>query len=59
MDNLYTPVKERIMLEGDRHPDKKDDGDWLNAGLPALHGPHSDRPRGQVLRTLIDGDTVV
>ena len=33
------------------------DGDWLNAGLPALHGPHCDRPWVQVLRTLIYGDT--
>ena len=33
------------------------DGDWLNAGLPALHGRHCDRPWAQVLRTLIYGDT--
>ena len=52
-----TPVKERITLEEDQHPGKKDGGAWLNAGLPALHGPHSDRPWVRVLRTLIYGDT--
>lgn len=30
----------------------KDDGTWLNARLPALCGPHSDRPGAQVLRAL-------
>ena len=59
MDNRYTPVKERIMLEEDQHPGKKDGGDWLNAGLPALYGPYSGRPWVQVLRTLIYGDTGV
>ena len=55
----YTPVKERIMLEEDQHRGEKDDSAWLNAGLPALHGPHSDRSWVQVLRTLIYGDTGV
>ncbi len=53
----YTPVKERIMLEEDQHRGEKDDSAWLNAGLPALHGPHYDCPRVQILRTLIWGDT--
>jgi hypothetical protein len=30
----------------------KDDGEWLKVGLPALHGPHQNRPWAQSLRAL-------
>jgi hypothetical protein len=30
----------------------KDDGDWLKVGLPALYGPHQNRPWAQILRAL-------
>jgi hypothetical protein len=30
----------------------KDDGEWLKVGLPALHGPHQNRPWAQILRAL-------
>jgi len=34
---------------------KKDDGNWLKVGLPALDGPHQNRPWVQILRTLAYG----
>ena len=34
----------------------KYDGAWLQARLPALYGPHCDRPWAQVLRVLAYGD---
>jgi hypothetical protein len=30
----------------------KDDGDWLKVGLPALHGPHQNRPWARILPAL-------
>jgi len=33
----------------------RDTGAWLEAGLPALHGPHQNRPWVQVLRALSHG----
>ena len=54
----HTPVKERIMPDGGQYQGK-DDGAWLNAEVPALTGPHSDRPWVQVLRALAHGGTKV
>jgi hypothetical protein len=34
----------------------EDGGAWLQASLPALYGPHSDRPWVQMLRALTRGD---
>ncbi len=31
-------------------------GTWLQAGMPVLYGPHSDRPWVQILRALTHGD---
>lgn len=33
-----------------------DGGAWLQVEMPAFYGPHSDRPRVQVLRALVYGD---
>ena len=52
----HTVVKERIMTDECQYQGK-DDCAWLNARLPALRGPHSDRPWVQVLRVLAHGDT--
>ena len=51
----HTSVKERIMPDEGQYQGKDDA--WINARLPALHGPHSDRPWVQVLRALAHGDT--
>ena len=51
----YTPVKKRIMPDSGQYQGKKDDGVWLKAEVPALYGPHSDRPWAQVLRALTQG----
>jgi len=34
---------------------KKDSGDWLKADLPALYGPHQNRPWVRILRALAHG----
>ena len=49
-----TPMKEGIMPDKGQYQDK-DDCAWLNVRLPALYGPHSDRPWVQVLRALAHG----
>jgi hypothetical protein len=36
-----------------RKPDGKPALPWLEANLPALSGPHSDRPWAQILHTMI------
>ena len=33
----------------------KDSGDWLEANLPALHGPHANRPWARALRAIAHG----
>lgn len=43
------PARERIIPEEGQHH-YKDDGASLRAGLLALYGPHSGRPRVQLLR---------
>ena len=70
MDNCYGLRDYRLEVEGDGlrglgamegiMPDGgqyqgKDDGAWLNTEVPALTGPHSDRPWVQVLRALAHG----
>lgn len=35
---------------------QQDDGAWLQVEMPALYGPHSDRPWVQALRALVYGD---
>ena len=47
----HTPAREGIMPDKGQYQGK-DDGAWLNAKLPALYGPHSDRPWAQILRAL-------
>lgn len=47
------PSREEIRKKTPRQ--RKDDGDWLKAGLPALYGPHQNRPWIQVLRALTHG----
>jgi len=51
-----TPMKEGIMPDEGQYQGK-DDGAWLDVRLPALYGPHSDRPWVQVLRSLAHGGT--
>ncbi|MEA3253420.1 MAG: ISLre2 family transposase [Chloroflexota bacterium] len=53
----YTPVKEEIMPDRDQYRGKKDSSAWLKAEVPALYGPHSDRPWVQILRALTHGGT--
>jgi len=53
----YTPVKERTMPDRGQYRGKKDSGAWLKAEVPALYGPHSDRPWVQILRALTHGGT--
>ena len=52
----HSTVKKRIMPDEGQYRGKDDDA-WLNAGLPALYGPHSHRPWAQVLRSLTHGGT--
>lgn len=40
---------------GTKLPLKKDDSAWLGADLPALRGPHQDRPWVKILRALSHG----
>jgi hypothetical protein len=56
--HCWTP---RIDRSGDSHPSKKISsrktpekyaGAWLEAGMPALYGPHQNRHWAQILRTL-------
>jgi len=54
----HIPLRKKTMLKRNQYQDR-DNGAWLSAGLPALHGPHSDRPWVQVLRVLARGDTGV
>jgi hypothetical protein len=35
---------------------EQDGSAWLQAEMPAFHGPHSDRPWVQALRALVYGD---
>jgi hypothetical protein len=51
----YIPSREKTMLKGAQYQDR-DNGAWLSASLPALHGPHSDRPWVRVLWALAHGD---
>jgi len=37
----------------------KDNRTWLEVGLPALYGPHQDRPWAKILRTLAHGSFAV
>ena len=52
----HTTVKKRIMPEESQYQGKDDDT-WLNASLPALYGPYSNRPWTQILRALTHGGT--
>jgi hypothetical protein len=54
----HTPSREKTMLKEAQYQDR-DNGAWLGAHLPALHGPHSNRPWVQVLWALAHGDTRV
>ena len=51
----HIPSREKMMLRGVQYQ-HSDHGVWLSADLPALHGPHCDRPWAQVLRALAHGD---
>ena len=54
----HIPSREKTMLKGTQCQDR-DNGVWLSAGLPALHGPHSGRPWVRVLWALAHGDIEV
>ena len=54
----HIPSRERTMLKEDQYQDR-DNAAWLSAGLPALHGPHSNRPWARVLWALAHGDMEV
>ena len=47
----HITVKKRIMPDESQYQGKDNDA-WLNARLPSLYGPHSNRPRTQVLWAL-------
>jgi len=51
----HIPSREKVMLKGEQYQDR-DNGAWLSASLPALRGPHSDRPWARVLWALAHGD---
>lgn len=51
----HIPSREKAMLKGDQYQDR-DNAAWLSAGLPALHGPHSDRPWVRILWALAHGN---
>jgi len=51
----HIPSREKLALQGVQCQ-HRDDGAWLNADLPALHGPHRNRPWAQVLWELAHGD---
>ncbi len=51
----HIPSREKTTLKEAQYQDE-DNGAWLSAGLPALHGPHSNRPWVQVLWALTHGD---
>jgi hypothetical protein len=55
--NLQHATVKKVRMSEEGQYQGKDDAAWLNARLPALHGPHSDRPWVQVLRALAHGDT--
>lgn len=52
----HMPVKEKVLAEREQYHRGRDDGARLNVGLPALHGPHSNRPWAQVLWALAHGN---
>ncbi len=47
-----------VMLDETQYPGKGDSA-WLEGKLPALYGPHSDRPWAQVLQALAHRDIKV
>mgnify|MGYP001121167933 CR=1 FL=1 len=65
MGQLHSWITRKDKLEDSQLPEKKtskekpspgkDTGAWLEAGLPALYGPHQNRPWVQILRALSHG----
>jgi len=51
----HIPSREKTTLKEAQYQDR-DNGAWLSSSLPALHGPHSNRPWVQVLWALAHGD---
>jgi len=51
----HIPLRKKTMLKRNQYQDR-DNGAWLSAGLPALHGPHSDRPWVRILWALAHGN---
>jgi len=49
------PSREKAMPKGDQYQ-HRDNAAWLSASLPALHGPHSDRPWVRILWALAHGN---
>lgn len=43
----HIPSREKTTLKEAQYQDR-DNGAWLSSSLPALHGPHSNRPWVQV-----------
>jgi len=49
------PSREKALPKGDQYQ-HRDNAAWLSANLPALHGPHSDRPWVRILWALAHGN---
>ena len=49
------PAREKALPKGDQYQ-HRDNAAWLSASLPALHGPHSDRPWVRILWALAHGN---
>jgi len=49
------PSREKALPKGDQYQ-HRDNAAWLSASLPALHGPHSDRPWVRILWALAHGN---
>lgn len=49
------PSREKALPKGDQYQ-HRDNAAWLSASLPALHGPHCDRPWVRILWALARGN---
>lgn len=55
MQNAFKPFHKPEKFEKKKYRTKivRDDGDWLQAGVPSIHLCHSDRPWARVLKNII------
>jgi len=53
--NAFNPFQKLERIEKKNYPTKhiRDDGEWLQAGVPSLHQCHSNRPWAKVLKNII------